>query len=119
MIEPITNIPSPNLIESDFGYLPGRISVIIPTYNYAHFLIDAVQSVLSQPVTDLEVIVVDDGSTDDTVVVLNLFKSRINYIHQDNCGLSAARNTGIAASTGEYIEFLDADDNEQLRRQFG
>ena len=87
-----------------------RVSVIIPTYNYACFLPYAIESVLSQKYQDLEVLVVDDGSTDETPQILSQFKSRIKYIHQENAGLSAARNKGIAHSTGEFIQFLDADD---------
>lgn len=88
-----------------------RVSVIIPAYNYARFLGDAIQSVLDQTFTDFELIVVDDGSTDNTREVVDSFKdSRIRYIYQENRGLSAAENTGIKASHGEYIAILGADD---------
>lgn len=88
-----------------------KVSVIIPTYNYGRFLGEAIQSVLDQTLTDFELIVVDDGSTDNTKEVVSSFKdSRIKYIYQENCGVSAAQNTGIRASTGEYIAILGSDD---------
>lgn len=86
-----------------------RLSVIIPVFNYAHFLRACVDSVVSQDVDDVEVLVVDDGSTDDTATVAATLPG-IRYIHQPNQGLSAARNTGIAHARGEYLLFLDADD---------
>ena len=86
------------------------VSVVIPTYNYAHFLIGAVESALAQTYPDREVIVVDDGSTDDTRDRLAPFDGRIRYIHQENRGLSAARNAGIRAARGPLIAFLDSDD---------
>jgi len=97
-------------------YEPGLVSVIIPTYNRAQLVTKAIDSVLSQTYKDFEIIVVDDGSTDNTEEVVGSFKdSRIHYIrHKENRGGSAARNTGIKASKGEYIAFLDSDD-EWLR----
>lgn len=87
------------------------ISVVIPNYNHAHFLGDALRSVLQQSYTQIEVIVVDDGSTDQSVAVAAAFDdARLRYIRQPNRGLSAARNTGILAAQGEYIALLDADD---------
>lgn len=86
------------------------VSVIIPTYNYARFVGQAIRSVLDQTFTDYEIIVVDDGSTDETPEVLAGFGSSIRVIRQKNKGGSAARNTGIAAARGKYIAFLDADD---------
>lgn len=88
------------------------ISVIIPTYNYGRFLPDAVKSVLGQKKDGLavEIIVVDDGSTDDTADVAQRLGSSIQYIYQENQGLSAARNSGIRIARGDYIVFLDADD---------
>jgi glycosyltransferase involved in cell wall biosynthesis len=88
-----------------------KVSVIIPTYNQARYLLAAVQSVLDQTFGDLELIVVNDGSTDNTQQALTSFSdSRTRYIYQENRGLSAARNTGIMASAGEYIALLDSDD---------
>lgn len=87
------------------------ISVIIPCFNTGHFLIEALLSVINQTFTNWEVIIVDDGSTDDTREVSAKFEDkRIQYIYQNNQGLSAARNTGIRASASENIALLDADD---------
>jgi glycosyltransferase involved in cell wall biosynthesis len=88
------------------------VSIIIPTYNHAHFLGVAIQSALAQDYPHLEVIVVDDGSTDNTREVIGPFLEhpQVRYIYQENHGLSVARNRGIAESRGEYLNFLDADD---------
>lgn len=86
------------------------VSVIIPTYQRASLVGNAVRSVLSQSYTDLEVIVVDDGSTDETSGVLSRFGDSIRVVRQSNQGLSAARNAGIKASVGRYVAFLDDDD---------
>lgn len=90
--------------------VPGRVSVIIPTFNYGHFLPSTLDSVISQPFPELEIVVVDDGSTDATHQVLEPYRQNIKYVFQENTGLSAARNKGIENSTGEFILFLDADD---------
>lgn len=89
------------------------VSVIIPAYNYAAFVAEALASALQQSHSNIEVIVVDDGSTDNTAAVVQeqmKRDSRVQYIHQHNQGLSAARNTGIRHSRGDYLVFLDADD---------
>lgn len=88
------------------------ISVIIPTYNYAHFLPDCIESVLNQSVKPDEIIVVDDGSKDDPAQVIadHFYPHSIQYIYQENKGLAGARNTGIRAAKSEYIMCLDADD---------
>jgi glycosyltransferase involved in cell wall biosynthesis len=86
------------------------VSVIIPTYNYGHFLGDAIESVLNQTYPITEIIVVDDGSNDITEEVVKKFGEKVNYIKQNNGGLSKARNTGLENSTGDFIAFLDADD---------
>lgn len=86
------------------------VSVIIPTYNRASFISDAIDSVLSQTYQDYEIIVVDDGSTDDTKQVLSKYGNQIHYIYQENQRQGAARNNGIRHSTGNYIAFLDSDD---------
>ena len=86
------------------------ISVIIPNYNNAHFLGDAIQSVLNQTYQNFEIILVDDGSNDDSQQVVSSFGDRVRYIWQENKGLGGARNTGISAANGEFIGFLDADD---------
>lgn len=90
---------------------PPRVSVIIPAYNQAKFVGQAVRSVLEQTVTDWELIVVDDGSTDQTIEALSAYSDpRIRIVRQENGGLPEARNTGIGLSRGEYLTFLDADD---------
>jgi len=86
------------------------ISVIIPTFNRSAFLKKAIESVLSQGYQDLELIVVDDGSEDDTPEVVANFDFGIRYIKQKNKGPGAARNLGIKNSKGEFIAFLDSDD---------
>ncbi len=87
-----------------------HISVIIPTYNRAALLIEAVESVLAQTWSDFELIVVDDGSTDDTPQCLKKYSDRLIYLRQENRGVSAARNYGIANARGEWLAFLDSDD---------
>jgi Glycosyl transferase family 2 len=92
-----------------------RLSIVIPAYNVAAFIVDAVQSALDQTFRDLEVIVVNDGSTDETAAKLARLAElrcdpRLKIVYQENAGLSAARNTGIAHSRGHYIGFLDGDD---------
>lgn len=87
-----------------------RFSIIIPTYNRAAFLPKAIESVLSQTYTDWELIIVDDGSTDNTKdVVAQYSDSRIRYIYQDNAERSAARNNGIAQANGDFVCFMDSD----------
>ena len=86
------------------------VSVIIPTHNYARFLGEAIDSALAQTLPPLEVIVVDDGSTDATPAVLAAYGDRIRMIRQKNSGVAVARNAGIAAARGEYLAFLDSDD---------
>ena len=99
-----------------------KVSVITPVYNQAQFIDKAIESVLKQSYQDFEIIVVNDGSTDNTeATVKGFIDFRIRYIcHSDNRGISAARNTGIRASRGEYIALLDADDEflpERLGKQ--
>ena len=100
------------------------VSVIIPTYNRAHLISRAIQSVLKQTYKDFEVIVIDDGSTDNTEYIIKQFQdkdNRIRYIkHKKNKGGAAARNTGIKAANAEYIAFQDSDDEwfpEKLEKQ--
>jgi glycosyltransferase involved in cell wall biosynthesis len=87
-----------------------RFSVVIPVYNRAKFLRQAIDSVLSQTFTEFEVIAVDDGSTDESLEILNSYGSRITVIQQKNQGPEVARNAGVAIAQGEYIAFLDSDD---------
>jgi glycosyltransferase involved in cell wall biosynthesis len=88
-----------------------KVSVIIPTHNMALFAGQAIESVLGQSLADFELIVVDDGSTDQTAEVVGRYSDpRLRYVYQENRGLPGARNTGIRASSGEILAFLDADD---------
>src|ERR1039457_3807219 len=99
-----------------------KVSVVIPTYNRAAQVRKGIESVLAQTVTDLEVIVVDDGSSDDTEKTLGqIFGDRIRYYDQRNEGASVAWNKGIEEARGEWIAFLDSDDiweREKLEWQF-
>ena len=86
------------------------VSVIIPTYNRATLVSRAIKSVFNQTYTNYEIIVVDDGSTDNTQAVLKDYSDRIKYIYQENAGVSAARNRGIKEAKGKWVAFLDSDD---------
>src|SRR4029450_1113854 len=88
---------------------PPKVSVVIPCYRQAHFLTEAIASALRQSYSNLEIIVVDDGSPDNTEEVVRRFPG-VRYIRQRNQGLAAARNAGVRASTGDFVIFLDADD---------
>ncbi len=88
----------------------GLVSVVIPNYNYAHYLSETIDSVLSQTYPQVEIIVVDDGSTDGSKEILAGYGGQIRTIFQQNLGVSAARNNGVSDSRGEFIAFLDADD---------
>lgn len=100
------------------------VSIIIPTYNSERFVSDSIFSVLNQTYENIEVIIVDDGSTDNTVsLIQNIADSRIKLFSQINQGACVARNRGISESTGEFIKFLDSDDilypnaiEEQLKK---
>lgn len=87
-----------------------RISAIIPVYNSARYLAEAIESVLAQTHPADEVIVVDDGSTDDSAKIVERFLPAVQYHWQKNSGPSVARNQGVALAHGEYLAFLDADD---------
>lgn len=87
-----------------------RVTIIIPTYNSSQYLGEAIESVLLQDYPDKEVIVVDDGSCDNTQDVTARYRGRITCIQQRNGGCAVARNTGLRVATGEYIAFLDSDD---------
>lgn len=86
------------------------VSVVMPAYNSAKTIAQALDSCLLQTYTPLEIIVVDDGSTDNTVSIVNNYGEKVRLICQDNAGPGIARNTGIGAAQGEFIKFLDADD---------
>src|SRR3954468_22992204 len=87
-----------------------QVSVIIPVFNAAATVAETIESVLRQTFDDYEIIVVDDGSTDRTAHVLGRYQDRIQMIRRPNGGISAARNSGVAVSRGEYLAFLDGDD---------
>lgn len=89
---------------------PPAVSVVIPAYNAAWCVCKAIDSVLAQDFRDCEVIVIDDGSTDDTPAVLAGYGDAIRVVHQANGGMSNARNTGIRTARGDFVAFLDADD---------
>ena len=98
-----------------------KVSVIIPNYNYAKYIAKAIESVMSQTYKNLEIIVIDDGSKDDSLEVLANFGDKIRVVSQKNEGVSRARNHGAEISDGEYLAFLDADDAwlpEKLEKQF-
>jgi glycosyltransferase involved in cell wall biosynthesis len=88
------------------------VSVIIPAYNYGKFIRDAIQSVLRQtyPLGKIEIIVIDDGSTDNTYKLINDYSARIRYVRQEHKGIASARNNGVRCAKGDIITFLDADD---------
>lgn len=85
-------------------------SVVIPTYNRRALVVEAVRSVLAQNYAGIEIIVVDDGSTDGTAEALRRFGAKVRYLHQDNRGPAAAKNFGIAQAQGQFVSFLDSDD---------
>lgn len=99
---------TPDIMRSNKSF--PLISVIIPTFNAIEFLLKAIESALQQTYSNFEVLVIDDGSTDNTRLVIQ-DNNRIKYYHQENKGLSSARNLGIEKSRGDYLVFLDADDS--------
>lgn len=89
---------------------PGLVSVVIPTYNRAYIIGQAIASVLRQSYRPVEVVVVDDGSTDATATVVSHYGPEVRYFHQENAGVSAARNRGLREALGEFVALLDSDD---------
>lgn len=89
-----------------------HFTIIIPSFNRAHIILNTIQAVLEQSFQDWELLIVDDGSTDNTkeILIPILADNRIKYIYQDNSGVCAARNKGALMATGEYLVFLDSDD---------
>jgi glycosyltransferase involved in cell wall biosynthesis len=97
------------------------VSVVIPTFNRSKLLLNALESILAQTYADYEIIIVDDGSTDDTFERLKPFLTRVRYLYQPHRGISAALNTGIQAAVGKWISVLASDDTwlpTKLERQF-
>ena len=91
--------------------LSSLISIIIPVYNCEKYIDDAIESILSQDYSQLEIIVVDDGSTDNSAKIIKSYNNpKIKYLYQENLGPAAARNKGIKFASGDFIAFLDADD---------
>ncbi len=93
-----------------------KVSVIIPNYNYAQYVGQAVDSVLNQTYSNIEIIVVNNGSTDNSLEILKKYGSRICLVDQENLGQSGARKTGLSRATGDFIAFLDADDIWEPRK---
>lgn len=87
-----------------------KVSVIIPNYNYAQYVGQAIDSVLNQTYRNIEIIVVNNGSIDNSLEVLKGFGDRISLVDQENLGQSGARRSGLLRATGDFIAFLDADD---------
>ncbi len=93
-----------------------KVSVIVPVYNTGQYLHACIQSILNQTLTDLELILIDDGSTDESGKICDSYEQqdhRVRVVHKKNAGVSAARNTGIEMAAGEYIGFVDSDDTIQ------
>ncbi|MGH8106872.1 MAG: glycosyltransferase family 2 protein, partial [Arenimonas sp.] len=86
------------------------VSIIIPAYNLAPYIAETLDSVFAQTCRDFEIIVINDGSTDDTEERIAPYRNRIVYIRQENRGVMAARNVGLQAARGRYIALLDGDD---------
>lgn len=89
------------------------ISIIIPAYNAADYLVQTIESVLNQTYSDFELILVDDGSTDRTCEIIKDYQgkdARIKYFYKENGGVSSARNLGLQKATGDFVSFLDSDD---------
>ena len=99
---------------------PSLVTVVIPAFNAAKYIGEAIQSVLDQTHTNLQILVIDDGSTDNTDEVAAGFGADVEYVHRENAGACAARNHGIRLAKGTYVAFLDADDAwlpDKLARQ--
>jgi GT2 family glycosyltransferase len=107
---PAHSLRSGSLIKPDHPSEPGLVSVVIPTYNREHILGRAIESALGQTYGNVQVVVADDGSRDNTRVVAESYGARVTYVHQPNAGVSAARNLGLRHARGEFVAFLDSDD---------
>ncbi|MFR5028212.1 MAG: glycosyltransferase family 2 protein [Coprococcus sp.] len=102
------------LVETNRGKAMGtKVSVILPVYNVSDYLRQCMDSIVGQTLKDIEIICVDDGSTDDSLAILKEYEAkdqRVKVIQQANAGAGAARNKGLEIATGEYLSFLDSDD---------
>jgi GT2 family glycosyltransferase len=107
---PAYTLRSASLIKPDHPSEPGLVSVVIPSYNRERILGRAIESALGQTYTNVQVVVADDGSSDDTRTVAESYGARVTYVHQQNAGVAAARNLGLRHARGEFIAFLDSDD---------
>jgi glycosyltransferase involved in cell wall biosynthesis len=96
-------------VQPDSARMP-LVSVVIPTYNRAHYLPEAIDSVLAQTYPNLEIVVVDDGSTDHTAQVMERYIGKVTYQRKQNGGVASARNLGLQLAHGEFVAFLDSDD---------
>lgn len=102
--------------------MPGKVSVVIPTYNREKIITKALDSVFSQTYQDFEIVVLDDGSTDTTRETIKKYGEKVKYFYQENKGIAGARNSGMKKCSGDYIAFLDSDDYwkpEKLEQQIG
>jgi len=86
------------------------VSIIVPTHNYGEYVSDAINSALNQTYKNIELLVIDDGSTDDTRAIVARFEGQLSYYFQENGGVSSARNFGVRQAKGEFVVFLDSDD---------
>ena len=96
------------------------VTCVVPAYNSSRYIAEALESVLAQTYSNIEVIVADDGSTDDTATIVGGYDERVTYLRQETKGPAATRNLGVHAANGEFLAFLDADDlwhNEKVERQ--
>jgi glycosyltransferase involved in cell wall biosynthesis len=103
-----SRIPIPVHIQIKSATIPSLVTIVIPCFNYAEYLGKAIHSVQTQQYLPFEVIVVDDGSTDESAAVAE--RAGVRLIRQPNAGLGETRNAGLAAASGEFVVFLDADD---------
>ena len=102
--------------------MPPKVSIVIPTYNHARYLPSALDSVINQSYANIEVLVIDDGSTDGTAELVKPYRSIINYVYKENGGTPSALNLGLSRATGKYICWLSADDmffSEKVAKQVG
>ena len=87
-----------------------KVSIIVPAYNASNYIEKCIDSLLNQTLKDIEIIIVNDGSTDDTAEKLSKYEDEIKVITQKNVGVASARNKGLSVANGEYIAYVDSDD---------